>query len=261
MMIPEFLPFGPAFVIENTIRVLVVADTHFGAETGLARHGLHIKSNSSDRLSRLMKCIEVSKCDLLVLLGDVKHSIPVTTRQEYRELPDIIEKIRSKTDFRVLPGNHDVGIEKFLKEGELLPKEGSVIDGTGYMHGHTYPSEDLLGKLIVTGHTHPVLCLYDDVGCSLKSQPAYVLSRIDPKSVRIKTSGVIKEKIEKTRVLFVPAFFELAGGIDVREIKKSGLGPLSRCIDEDSAEVFLSDGTYIDSLKGLMRDECDRASG
>ncbi|MDD3977184.1 MAG: hypothetical protein PHI15_03390 [Methanomicrobium sp.] len=64
--------------------------------------------------------------------------------------------------------------------------------------------------------------------------------------------------VSGTRVLFVPAFFELAGGIDVRELKKSGMGPLSKGIDEDQAEVFLSDGTYINSLSSLMNDECNR---
>ena len=256
-MIPEFLPQGPALVIENDIRVLIAADTHFGAETQLARHGLHIKSNSGERLKRLLACVDESGCDLLLLLGDVKHSIPVTTRQEYFEMPRIIKEIREKIPFKVIPGNHDVGIEKFLESDELLPKEGCVIDGTGYLHGHTYPSEDLLGKLIVTGHAHPVVCLYDEVGCSLKSQPAYVLSGIDAGAFKMKNSC----DISGTRVLFVPAFYELAGGMDVRELKKSGLGPLSRGIDEKNAEVFLSDGTYINSLSGLMNNECNRTSG
>jgi len=248
-MIPKFLPQGPAVVIENSMRILVVADTHFGAETELARRGLHIKSNTRERLSRLLRCIEDSDCDLLLLLGDVKHSIPVTSRQEYEEMPWIIDEIRKKIPFKVIPGNHDVGIEKFLNKDELLPKEGSVLDGTGYLHGHTYPSEDLLGKLIVAGHHHPVVCLYDEVGCSLKSHSAFVLAQVNPDILNMKTT----RPVSGTRVLFVPAFFELAGGIDVRELKKSGLGPLSRSIDEETAEVFLSDGTYIDNLRSLKR--------
>lgn len=254
-MIPEFIPKGPAVVIENNMRILVVADTHFGAETELARRGLHIKSNSRQRLIRLLECIDDSECEMLLLLGDVKHSIPVTTRQEYAEMPDIISRIREKIPFKVLPGNHDAGIEKFLKEDEILPRDGAIMDGTGYMHGHTFPSEDLLGSLIVAGHHHPVVCLFDEVGCSLKSQPAYLLSRINPGVLNMKTS----REISGTRVLFVPAFFELAGGVDVRELLKSGLSPLARSIDEDTAEVFLSDGTYINSLGGLMGDECSRS--
>ena len=280
-MIPEFLPQGPALVIENDIRVLVAADCHFGAETELARHGLHIKSSSEERLKRLLSCIDESDCDMLLLLGDVKHSVPVTTRQEYFEMPRIIKKIRERIPFKVMPGNHDVGIERFLNEDELLPKTGYVIDGTGYIHGHTYPSGDLLGRLIVAGHAHPVVCLYDEVGCSLRSQPAYLLSSIDEavfdgknyaqknndgkkpgkkKSGGDNTDDKNKNLSSSTRALFVPAFFELAGGMDVRELFKSGLGPLFKAIDEESAEVFLSDGTYINSLGGLLSDECDRTS-
>ena len=334
---PEFMPQGPALIVVNTMRVLVVADTHFGAETFLARHGLHIQSNSDERLNRLLKCIDESKCDLLVLLGDVKHSIPVTTWQEINEMPRIFSKIREKVPFKVLPGNHDVGIERFLEADELLDKEGAVIDGVGYIHGHTYPSGDLLGRLIVCGHAHPVVCLYDEVGCSLRSQPAYLLCSLDAdefiskyrkndqyggffgtessghdaektdgkgcvakrdagkaektdktdktgKSAGRKARGRaalsenyacdddtagdavpdysesndaesdanFAEKAANTHVLFVPAFFELAGGIDVRELKSSRLGPLSRCINTSDAEVFLSDGTYINTLGNLM---------
>lgn len=346
-MMPEFMPQGPALIVVNTMRVLVVADTHFGAETFLARHGLHIQSNSDERLNRLLKCIDESKCDLLVLLGDVKHSIPVTTWQEINEMPRIFSKIREKVPFKVLPGNHDVGIERFLEADELLDKEGAVIDGVGYIHGHTYPSGDLLGRLIVCGHAHPVVCLYDEVGCSLRSQPAYLLCSLDAdefiskyrkneqyggffgtessgsdsdegeggaaalkagkgggskrdagkakktdktgKSAGRKARGRaalsesyacdedtagdaaqnngetndnesndaesdvnFAEKAANTHVLFVPAFFELAGGIDVRELKSSRLGPLSRCINTSDAEVFLSDGTYINTLGNLI---------
>lgn len=254
-MIPEFLPEGPALVIENKSRILIAADTHFGAETQLAKNGLHIKSSSEERLKRLLMCIDKSGCDQLLLLGDVKHSIPLTSKQEYFEMPKIFKEIRKKIPFQILPGNHDAGIDRFLKEDELLPKDGCVIDGTGYLHGHTYPAKELLGRLIVTGHVHPVICLYDDVGCSLKSQPAYVLTKIDKDSFKMKNSS----DVSGTRVLFVPAFFELAGGIDVRELKKSGMGPLSKGIDKDQAEVFLSDGTYINNLSSLMNDECNRA--
>ncbi|MBP5082882.1 MAG: hypothetical protein J6104_01450, partial [Methanomicrobium sp.] len=201
---------------------------------------------------------------------------------------------------------------------------------------------DLLGRLIVCGHPHPVVCLYDEVGCSLRSQPAYLLCSLDAdefiskyrkneqyggffgtastgsdaektggngggakrdagkaektdktekagKSAGRKARGRaalsenyacdadtagdavpdysepndnesndaesdvnFAEKTANTHVLFVPAFFELAGGIDVRELKSSRLGPLSRCINTSDAEVFLSDGTYINTLGNLM---------
>lgn len=251
-MKPEFLPQGPAFVVEgDDMRILVAADTHFGAESELKRRGVHIMSNTPERLNRLLECIEVSGADLLLLLGDVKHSVPVTSWQEKKEMPEILSAIRSKIELKVLPGNHDAGIELFLREDELLPRTGARINNTGYMHGHTYPSPDITGGLIVAGHHHPVVNLYDEVGCFMRGVPAYVLAEIDEESMKM------KDLRPGTRVLFAPAFFELAGGMDVCSLKKSGLSPLSRCIIEETADVFLADGTYIDTIGGIAAGKSD----
>ncbi len=83
----EFFGDGPALVIEGEQRLLIVADLHFGIEADLAAHGLHFRSRSADRLEHLLKTVDAADPDLLVLLGDVKHSIPSLTRQEYYELP------------------------------------------------------------------------------------------------------------------------------------------------------------------------------
>ncbi|MDG6256059.1 MAG: metallophosphoesterase [Methanomicrobiaceae archaeon] len=246
-MNPVFLPEGPALLVEGRLRVLVVADLHFGAEAEFARRGVHIPSNSADRMERVRSCVEAADPDLLLLLGDVKHSIPFTNRQELRELPAILAAFRRLAELRVAPGNHDAGLERFVADDELLPKDGAVIDGTGYLHGHTAPAASLTGRLIVVGHHHPVVHLHDDVGCALRAQPAYLLAEIDGACFPDGAGSA------STRALFVPAFFELAGGLDVTRIRASRLSPLSRCIREEGAEVFLNDGTYIDSLEGLRR--------
>jgi metallophosphoesterase superfamily enzyme len=256
-MNPRFIVPGPALLIERSIKVLVVADPHFGAESGLAHRGVHIGSYSAARFKRLCACIDTAEPDLLVLLGDVKHSIPVTTRQEHAELPGILDALRERVPLRILPGNHDAGIERFCEPGELLRKEGAVIDGTGYLHGHTFPAPDLLGHLLVAGHHHPVVHIYDEVGCALRAHPAYLLAELDEPCLKMKVPAPAPDA---SRVLLVPAFFELAGGLDVREIPASGLSPLSRCIRTDDAEVFLQDGTYIDTLGALTaQDDSEKA--
>ncbi len=247
-MNPIFLPEGPALVVEGRLRILVVADLHFGAEAEFARRGVHIPSNSTDRMARVRSCVEAADPDILLLLGDVKHSIPFTNRQELRELPEILAAFRRLTDVRVVPGNHDMGLERFLADDELLPKDGVVIDGTGYLHGHTAPAGALAGHLLVVGHHHPVVHLHDEVGCALRAHPAYLLAEIDDSCFG---DGGHAPADSPTRALFVPAFFELAGGLDVTQIRTSRMSPLSRFIREESAEVFLKDGTYIDSLEGL----------
>lgn len=245
----QFISDGPALLVENRQRLLVVADLHFGIESDLALHGWHFASRSAERFERVRACIVSTSPDLIVLLGDVKHSIPRATNQEYRELPEILSAMRDLVPIRVLPGNHDIGIERFLQDDELLPKNGTVLDGVGYIHGHMIPSRALLGHLIVSGHHHPMVSLYDEVGCSLRA-PAYLLAEFDETGPQIeRRDGAWRA----TRVLFMPAFNECAG-FDVLQIAKHPFSPLSRSIRGDVAEVFLTDGTYVGPVSSLEGD-------
>ena len=64
-----------------------------------------------------MQTIDATEPDRLVLLGDIKHSIPSLTRQEWAEIPGILDTIRRRIPILVFPGNHDIGIERFLEQG------------------------------------------------------------------------------------------------------------------------------------------------
>ncbi|MBR4117773.1 MAG: metallophosphoesterase [Methanocorpusculum sp.] len=247
-MEPEFYPTGPAVGIERREKVLAIADPHFGVEADLHRKGLHFESRSALRLERLMEIIEESDPDYLVVLGDLKHMIPYVTRQEKAEMPQILRTIRRETEFRLAPGNHDTGLEHYLEKDELLPASGAVIDGTGYFHGHMIPDESLFGHLIVCGHHHPVVNLYDDVGCALRGTPGYLLAEVDT------TAWTNVQPESPTRVLLVPAFYELAGGMDVRLIPGSKVSPIAKAIRPETGEVFLKDGTYVAPFTELRPD-------
>ncbi|MEG3057054.1 MAG: hypothetical protein RQM90_13995 [Methanoculleus sp.] len=125
-----------------------------------------------------------------------------------------------------------------------------VIDGVGYLHGHTHPDPELFGRLIVLGHHHPVVSLMDTVGCAARARPAYLYSGLAAPCLPEGPAPA-----SPTRVLFVPAFNEFAGGIDIGRLRGSGLGPLSRCIDDRTAEVFLADGTYVGSPATLCPED------
>ena len=248
----EFIGDGPALVIEGETRLLIVADLHFGIEADIAAHGLHFRSRSTDRLDRLLKVIDSADPDMLVLLGDIKHSIPSLTRQEYVELPLILDTLRSRIPLKVFPGNHDIGIEPYLRDTELQPKEGTILDGVGYLHGHMYPSPNLAGHLMVIGHHHPLLLLKDEVGCALQA-PAYLRAGLDTDELGMHT---IVENTPPTRVLFMPSFNEIAG-YDILQIVKNPFSPLSRFMKKEEAEIILADGTYIGPLSSLQSDETD----
>jgi hypothetical protein len=248
----EFIGEGPALIIEGEQRMLIVADLHFGIEADLAAHGLHFKSRSESRLERLHKVIDSTKPDGLVLLGDVKHSIPSLTWQEYYEMPKILDSLRTRLPLHVFPGNHDIGLERFLHEGEIQPKDGAILDGVGYLHGHMIPSPALAGHLVVIGHHHPLLSLRDEVGCALQS-PAYLRAEIETGDPGNRSLGISNSP---SRVLFMPSFNEVAG-YDILKIIKKPFSPLSRLIKKEDTEIILADGTYIGPLRALITDETD----
>jgi len=251
----EFVREGPAVVIESTERLLIVADLHFGIEADLAAHGMHFRSHSRERFERLVQTIDATTPDRLVLLGDIKHSIPSLSRQEWAEIPGILDALRQHVPVLVFPGNHDIGIERFLLPGELQPKEGAVIDGVAYLHGHTYPAPGLAGHLLVCGHHHPQVSLRDQVGCSLVA-PAFLRAAVDAAALGLE-AGV---NGAPARALFVPAFNEIAG-YDITRIAEDPFSPISRCIRQEDAEVILPDGTLIGPLSMLLDDNRDNGPG
>jgi len=234
----SFIENGPALLVKGREETLVIADLHFGIESDLARHGYHDQSRSEERAERVLALVRELEPDRLLLLGDVKQSIPLTTRQEYLELPAVLALFRSAALLQVLPGNHDVGLERFLKEDELLPATGAVIDGVGYLHGHRVPNPELAGHLIIIGHHHPVVSLIDEVGCAAR-MPAYLRAPLDEHALW--GTGAPGGQ---TRVLLMPAFNELSG-YDITKIIGDPSSPVSRAIVHDEAEVFLADGTYL----------------
>ena len=250
-MEPIFYPEGPAALIERSKRVLVIADPHFGVETDLHRHGLHFQSRTRQRLQRLTALIDESAPDYLVVLGDLKHMIPYVTRQEKVEMPKVLDEIRDRTAFRLAPGNHDTGLAEYLEPEELLPASGTVIDGTGYFHGHMIPDESLFGHLIICGHHHPIVNIYDEVGCALRGTPGYLLAEIDIGGWTDKDPASYGDT---TRVLLMPAFYEFAGGMDVRIIPGNKISPIAGAILTETAEVFLRDGTYMGRFTELRPD-------
>jgi metallophosphoesterase superfamily enzyme len=241
-----FIGEGPALLVEGEERNLIVADLHFGIEADLVVHGLHFRSRSAARLERLMQIIDRTEPDSLILLGDVKHSIPSVTRQEYYELPAILKSLRDRIRLNVFCGNHDIGIERYLEPTEIRPKDGAILDNVGYLHGHMYPAPSLAGHLIVIGHHHPLLSLRDEVGCSLQA-PAYLRAGLDMKAL-----GMVKDQKDAvpTRVLFMPSFNEIAG-YDLFQIVKNPFSPLSRNMVQEDAEIILADGTYIGPLESF----------
>ncbi|NLW76022.1 metallophosphoesterase [Methanospirillum purgamenti] len=249
----DFFPDGPAVQIEEESRILFFADIHMGIEHELQKHGFHFRTKGKERITRICNLIKEAEPDLVVILGDVKHRIPGTSFQEFYELQDLFLAIRKISPFCVTPGNHDPGIEEFLKPEEIRNKEGSLIDQVGALHGHMVPDPAIQGRLILCGHHHPIVSLSDQVGVALRT-PCFILGELDPHIFSEENN-----EDEISRILMVPSCNELTG-YGIEKTFRSPFSPLSRSLVIESAEILLPDGTYAGDLLSHLQNDTKASS-
>ena len=108
----------PALLVEGGERLLVASDLHLGIEYELAKMGINIPFQTERYLGELLGLVREHRPDRLVLLGDVKHGVPITSFQEKREIPLFFNALLDEVDqVDVARGNHDGNIQDLAPEG------------------------------------------------------------------------------------------------------------------------------------------------
>lgn len=239
------LPDKPALVVKRKITVLVLADIHLGLEAEMWKKGIRVPSQTGRILERAIECIEEAEPDRIVLLGDVKHNVPLTSWQELRDVPVFLERIAESAPVEIVPGNHDVFLRRMISSEKisLHSSRGFVLDGAAYLHGHAWPDAELLRcKNLVIGHIHPAFEFRDELGARIKER-VWVRAKMNAEKLPEKLKG----GAVKSSVFVMPAFNELLGGTAVNAPQGRLIGPLfrSRCIDLRSGKIYLLDGTSL----------------
>ena len=227
---------------------LVIGDLHIGVESHLRSKGFHLVSHTSDMFNAIMEASE-DDVNRLIVIGDVKDSVPGSTKQEYAEIPDFFERLFERFDIiDVVRGNHDTQIEEFLPSRvKIRPASGLKIGDTGFIHGHTWPSEDVMDcSTLVMAHNHPAVMFCDGVGRHM-TEPCWF---------RGSFNGTPDERYPKLpeRFLVIPAFNRMLGGFPVNVIGEDLLGPVlnSDLLDLDNARLYLLDGIDLGKRSDLM---------
>lgn len=206
-------PF-PAVLLKDTSTV-VIADMHIGFESAMADVGLFLpKIQLRQELEALRRIRGLTSAKRLVIAGDVKHEFGEFNATGFRELFSAFESMRSMFDeVVVLRGNHDtylprvtskIGIELLgdLRQGKYLITHGNL----------EIPSPSVEGELVIIGHEHPAVVLYDDIGGKEKI-PCFLLGRL----------------VDGRGILVLPAFSTLVGGSEVNVIpREEFLSPVLR---------------------------------
>ncbi|MBR6203976.1 MAG: metallophosphoesterase [Candidatus Methanomethylophilaceae archaeon] len=235
----------PALTVGNA---LVIGDLHIGVESHMRAKGFHIVSRTKEMLKEIEEAADdcVSR---LVVLGDVKDSVPGSTKQEYAEIPDFFERLFERFDvIDVVRGNHDTGIEGFLPgRVKVRPATGMALGDVGLVHGHRWPSAEVMGcRTLVMAHNHPAVMFVDGVG-KIMTEPCWIRGRF------------VKGSTEEYPVLpesfvVIPAFNRMLGGSPMNSEDVEPIGPIlgSGLVDFDGSRFYLLDGVDLGKRSDLM---------
>ena len=279
-MLNLLLPYPAALVKNESSKNLLIADPHLGWEMQLQKKGIHVPSQTSKILNKLIAIISEYKPNRLIILGDVKYTVVSHEFGEWQDIPDFFNKLQSHiSNIVIVRGNHDANIEPLLpKNVELWQASGAVIGDVGIFHGHKWPSPALLGcKTLVMGHLHPVVVFRDPAGFKITRQvfmrarcntDALLPILLQKNGVRIEGSAAetLKKQYNitpKTMEIFIlPSFNDFLGGRSINETKPRNeigseklIGPVlrSEAVDIDEAEIYLLDGTFLGTLNQLRQ--------
>ncbi len=243
------IPQIPALYITEK-KMLVIADLHIGIENELQHQGLHATSQLSQMWYMIKKiCMEYHP-ENIILLGDIKHSIPMTPFHEKKQLRSFFKELTEYAKIQLIPGNHDGNIQWYLTDEIILHEsDGTIIDSIAFIHGHRWPKESLMNaSYLLMGHTHPTIMLQDRLKYE-SYESCWVRTKLNPEKTKEHYSSFNK----KMEIVICPAFNPLCGGLAVN--KDGIMGPLNAIIDQDKNEYFLLDGSYLGTNKTLQKGE------
>ena len=277
LLIRPALPWQALLVESVGEKVLVIADLHIGFEHELAGMGINIPSQTPKIQAKLLQILGEVKPNRLIFIGDVKHSVPKISLQEWEDVPAFFEEIqKAVSDIEVIPGNHDGDLEPLTprtvrihqSKGIIIGKEESVA----LSHGHAWPSAEFLGTdYLVIGHNHPVVHFRDSLGFKVVRQiwlkadcngQKLASAFLKYAGVKLKMDPIVALKqvfnvdVHAPKLIVMPAFNEILGGLPINLQKpRELLGPIlrSEAVNIDSAEAHLLDGTFLGSIKQLRK--------
>lgn len=262
---------GCLVVRYNLANALLVADIHLGFHIELERHtGVSFPSDYALLLNRLRTIITKHSISALYIIGDLKHTVTPQGSYDWEIVPEFMKEISKDVNTTIIPGNHDGAIEALLpRRVRVADVRGMIIgqdkDSIGLVHGHAWPSADVLRpSIIVVGHNHPTLNRIRVVSTRLDGRqnrrrsvgfmPVLLRSQLNKNCVR-KRIGAPEDSEDPEGILMtLSSFNPLLSGTQVNLPDSKLLGPVfeSGCADYHSSEVYSNEGVFLGTVGALQ---------
>ncbi len=233
-------------------RTLIVADLHLGLGGGRDTPAGPPEASAGSLAADLLGLAAAERAGRIVVAGDAKHPIvgvPASLRPVVFEFFSSLLERGVEVD--LVPGNHDTGLARHLpREVAVHSPAGLVIDGVGVVHGHRWPSEEVLrAPRLVMGHLHPGYRFAPTGDDPRGKRRCWVRVTIPSGSAPAPPEAGARSG--KTReIVIVPAFNPLAG-IEALNRDRPARGRsflYRRFLSAGSARAYLLDGTDLGPL-------------
>lgn len=243
----------PCLLINKT---LIIADLHIGIEKEFKQKGIHIPSNTKNMLNEIINLKNKYKINHIIINGDFKHNIPLTSFQELREIPEFVKHLNCKINFVI--GNHDSNLKKILKNFDNIKFNKSlIIDNFGFFHGHSWAKEIFFCEKIISAHLHPMISLYD-IAKIKTNFPCWIRAKFKKNAINFlqkkfnfskKEKRLFMKNYNKKYIIIMPPFNKLIYGKSINLQSKFGILLRNNLIDINNAKIYLLNGFEIGKLK------------
>lgn len=237
----------PSLHIRGRKSILCVSDLHLGYELELRESGFNVPPQIDNILGNLLN---IEEGDHLMILGDLKHTIPYTSRREVYDLNHFFNSLEERfSSIGIITGNHDGSLRRSLPRNVELHDSSGVRTGTvGLIHGHRWPSEDVINaEELVWSHLHPSIRITDRMGGS-HSIKCWLRGVTHPEKIGNRYAAA---KVKRSIVM--PSFNPLLVGTPINEKGRKELSPLTRSgfviLDEQHAHTL--DGIDLGEISSL----------
>ncbi|WP_330631758.1 metallophosphoesterase [Halocatena halophila] len=212
----EPIPGAPVAVVTTAnVRLLVLADYHAGIELRFKQNGVEIPSRADERRETVCSLLDRTNASRLVIVGDLATDIGRPSATERDEIERLFEAVAGTVPITIVKGNHDGDLEtlvdevKFEHDISVTDSDGWRFGAVGFVHGHTWPAEDVLdASILVMGHEHPMVNLTDAVGGG-STERVWLRGALDPTPFEPHTSSQL---LDPGSLVVCPAFNDLTGG-------------------------------------------------
>ena len=226
-------PVGVAEILEpypviyvGEIDAVVMSDLHLGFEGVMAEEaGVFIPKVQFEKEMRVIREVtEEIGARRIILNGDVKHEFSETSYHESRELSDLLEYLQNNySEVILVKGNHDNYIVRVTSRYRVELVDEIQIGRYYFLHGHSVPEGfSGRGEVVVIGHEHPAIVLYDEIGAKEKI-PCLLYG----------------DMLDGRKIIVLPPMSIFAQGSEVNIMPKTELlSPILReYVDVDTLEV------------------------